>query len=702
MYQKTPKIQVNQNKSIQRNGISFVDNRQLIPIQRKLNNTGLPDKLKSGIENLSGHSMDDVKVHYNSSKPAQLNAHAYAQGTNIHVASGQEKHLPHEAWHVVQQKQGRVKPTIQMKGGAHINDDAGLEKEADVMGGKALQINTKEGGSPLLNSKVLSNPIQRKVGVEYQTTWLVQGDNRKNHKKKIISGSSWFLESDNNELEFVSYPPASSPEALKSNVKGMSKEALKIKAAKSDFDKKTIGNILGGSVTSHFKDEHFKQGRDQDMSAKAQFSFGLSLKNMESFLQKMGSGNIKETGAFGGSKKFNFKNPSNNKEQSTQEFIESNISGSIKKSEKQRDALSKLAIGNSPEMKGFLAYLAYSMQAMQVQYGDTTEDNNKAAHLAQEILKAINEGKDVTFDDIIEAHGYSDYELGTINRELDVTYKEDSKVSIASNKKKELNEFVRNSFEKGLDYPKNRFIFMNRSGFDKMYQSLPSKDRLWFGEHLDEVMEKLKVSPDAHVFASPFTYKKKKNQGDKDTDRIGFSKGPTLKDWLKSIVASKGSKRDALSPPKEFIMDDGHQDSDQSLGYLAKMDKVMVDVLNKSPGKGKLMTKEKRQTELAIFELRAWGDYIKPEHWPDQSYDMAFLHGQMAKGDLTSEKDMSYFKKVQNKVHKYELLKSQVIPNNAKLTKGQKTHRKQFNRGLRNKMEKLLAEIEVIRKEHYV
>ena len=71
------------------------------PIAKKKNNTGLPDDLKSGIENLSGYSMDDVKVHYNSDKPAQLHAHACAQGTEIHVASGQEKYLPHEAWHVV-------------------------------------------------------------------------------------------------------------------------------------------------------------------------------------------------------------------------------------------------------------------------------------------------------------------------------------------------------------------------------------------------------------------------------------------------------------------------------------------------------------------------------------------------------------------------------------------------------------------------
>jgi len=87
--------------------------------------------------------MDDVKVHYNSDKPTQLQAHAYAQGTDIHVAPGQEKHLPHEAWHVVQQKQGRVQPTMQMKEGVAVNDDKGLESEADRMGGKAFQFRTE-------------------------------------------------------------------------------------------------------------------------------------------------------------------------------------------------------------------------------------------------------------------------------------------------------------------------------------------------------------------------------------------------------------------------------------------------------------------------------------------------------------------------------------------------------------------------------
>lgn len=70
--------------------------------------TGLPYKLRSGIEALSGMDMSDVKVHYNSDKPNRLQAHAYAQGNDVYIARGQEKHLPHEAWHIVQQRSGKV------------------------------------------------------------------------------------------------------------------------------------------------------------------------------------------------------------------------------------------------------------------------------------------------------------------------------------------------------------------------------------------------------------------------------------------------------------------------------------------------------------------------------------------------------------------------------------------------------------------
>lgn len=110
--------------------------------QESPNRTGMPDDLKSGIESLSGMDMSDVRVHANSSQPRQLNALAYAQGNDIHLGPGQEKHLPHEAWHLVQQRQGRVQPTTEV-GGVGVNDDPGLEKEADTMGAQALAAQAK-------------------------------------------------------------------------------------------------------------------------------------------------------------------------------------------------------------------------------------------------------------------------------------------------------------------------------------------------------------------------------------------------------------------------------------------------------------------------------------------------------------------------------------------------------------------------------
>ncbi|GAA3987700.1 eCIS core domain-containing protein [Hymenobacter antarcticus] len=105
----------------------------------------LPDRLRTGVESLSGHSLDDVQVHYNSAKPAQLEALAYAQGANIRVAPGQARHLPHAAWHVVQQL-GRVRPTVHLDG-LRVTDDVELEREADIMGSKAAQVAAGAGSA---------------------------------------------------------------------------------------------------------------------------------------------------------------------------------------------------------------------------------------------------------------------------------------------------------------------------------------------------------------------------------------------------------------------------------------------------------------------------------------------------------------------------------------------------------------------------
>lgn len=135
------------------------------PIQKKENKTGLPENLKARIENLTGLSMDDVRVHYNSSKPEEIGALAYTQGADIHVAPEQQKHLSHEAWHVVQQKQGRVKPTIQMKS-YEINDDAGLEREADLFSDTSFAVNRN------LQENLIQKPLNPQSPKVLQGKWV--------------------------------------------------------------------------------------------------------------------------------------------------------------------------------------------------------------------------------------------------------------------------------------------------------------------------------------------------------------------------------------------------------------------------------------------------------------------------------------------------------------------------------------------------
>ena len=204
--------QNNEKKEIGSQQESFVDNREsndqishlqssvdnssntqeITQLQEKVdNNTGMPDDLKQGVEGLSGQDMSDVKVTYNSDKPAQLQAHAYAQGNNIYIAPGQEKYLPHEAWHVVQQKQDRVQPTTQLKGNVNVNDDTGLEKEADVMGDKAASL-------VLRKSKNKEDALQLKSSIDgvvqlEKNTNITPPDAKKEGEKKgdstVMSGA---------------------------------------------------------------------------------------------------------------------------------------------------------------------------------------------------------------------------------------------------------------------------------------------------------------------------------------------------------------------------------------------------------------------------------------------------------------------------------------------------------------------------------
>ncbi|MEL6537951.1 MAG: DUF4157 domain-containing protein [Bacteroidota bacterium] len=106
------------------------------------NRTGLPNGLKTQLEGTFGTRLDHLRVKKNSGFPAKVGAIATTRGSQIDIAPGHfnpnsaqgRKLIGHEAWHTVQQAQGRVKPTLQMKTGHLVNDSEALEREADVMG----------------------------------------------------------------------------------------------------------------------------------------------------------------------------------------------------------------------------------------------------------------------------------------------------------------------------------------------------------------------------------------------------------------------------------------------------------------------------------------------------------------------------------------------------------------------------------------
>jgi len=118
------------------------------PIQEKpgeINENGLPKNVQAKMESALNTSFSNVNVHTDSSKASDVGALAYTQGNDIHVAPGQfkpdssegQKLIGHELGHIVQQREGRVQPTGEI-GGLPLNDNPGLEHEADQVAEHAL------------------------------------------------------------------------------------------------------------------------------------------------------------------------------------------------------------------------------------------------------------------------------------------------------------------------------------------------------------------------------------------------------------------------------------------------------------------------------------------------------------------------------------------------------------------------------------
>lgn len=179
--------------------------------QKIVNRTGIPNNLKTGIEYISNLSMDDVNVNYNSNKPLELGAAAYTQGTEIFIAPGHDDFLSHEVWHVVQQKQGRVTATSKYLGG-EINEDVGLEKEAEIMGqlsldaGKSVSLDSCQCSAKYQNKSNKKNNhefINRKILGNYQCLFGNKQSNNNEPQKKTMKQTPTKVDVDLKQFCFL-------------------------------------------------------------------------------------------------------------------------------------------------------------------------------------------------------------------------------------------------------------------------------------------------------------------------------------------------------------------------------------------------------------------------------------------------------------------------------------------------------------------
>jgi hypothetical protein len=236
--------------SLQRTRGNRVVQRMAMQAKREPNRTGMPDRLKAGIESLSGIDVSDIRVHANSDKPARLNALAYAQGNQIYLGPGQERYLPHEAWHVVQQKQGRVQPTMQIGDAVAVNYDVELEKEAERIG-----VRTVSADNAIINVQLSRNSIE--LAHTKQETILNQKRTRTLNDlismKSTSKRSSTPIESNNSgEAEVIQcksnivqlvWDPDKCPNGGPQNFNPV--QAVNL----ADFNQSVFVNISGGGTT---------------------------------------------------------------------------------------------------------------------------------------------------------------------------------------------------------------------------------------------------------------------------------------------------------------------------------------------------------------------------------------------------------------------------------------------------------------------
>jgi hypothetical protein len=137
---------------------------------RAADTAAMPGPLRATMERTLGADFSDVRIRNPSARASELNAAAFTQGSEIHVAPGHwaphtskgRELLGHELGHVLQQRAGRVRTTATLAS-APLNDDPGLEREADAIGARASAAHAPAAALPPTAASTPGGVIQRQT-----------------------------------------------------------------------------------------------------------------------------------------------------------------------------------------------------------------------------------------------------------------------------------------------------------------------------------------------------------------------------------------------------------------------------------------------------------------------------------------------------------------------------------------------------------
>lgn len=139
--------------------------------------TGIPGPVLAKMEHAFQTDFSAVRVHADSSHAESMGALAYARGNDIHFAPGKynpgtregQELLGHELAHVHENRKSPAGVTRWLKGGEPVNDNPGLERNADRLGRRAAQFPFTRGGQ--LGMDYPSPPVSAAPVMQFQIAY---------------------------------------------------------------------------------------------------------------------------------------------------------------------------------------------------------------------------------------------------------------------------------------------------------------------------------------------------------------------------------------------------------------------------------------------------------------------------------------------------------------------------------------------------